>query len=65
MISANIKLLIENRFGRKILYSKDCEALAISIRKSCNESISATTLKRIFGFAKNIGRWKISNQYPL
>ena len=56
MIPANIKLLIENRFGRKILYSKDCEALAISIRKSCNESISATTLKRIFGFAKNIER---------
>ena len=54
MIPENIKKLIENRFGRKILYSKDCEALAISIRKTSNESISATTLKRIFGFAKNI-----------
>jgi hypothetical protein len=54
MIPDNIKQLIENRFGRKILYSKDCEALAVSIKRACNESISATTLKRMFGFAKNI-----------
>jgi len=54
MIPENIKHLIENRFGRKLLYSKDCEALSLSIKRNCNESISATTLKRIFGFAKNI-----------
>jgi hypothetical protein len=54
MIPDNIKQLIENRFGRKILYSKDCEALAVSIKRACNESISATTLKRMFGFAKSI-----------
>jgi hypothetical protein len=60
MIPANIKLLIENRFGRKILYSKDCEALSISIKRICSEPISATTLKRIFGFAKNIERPRLS-----
>lgn len=56
MIPANIKILIENRFGRKIVYSKDCEALSVSIKRVCNKPISATTLKRIFGFAKNIDR---------
>jgi hypothetical protein len=56
MIPKNIKLLIENRFGRKILYSKDCEALAINIKRACGESVSATTLKRLLGFAKNVER---------
>jgi hypothetical protein len=56
MIPENIKLLIENRFGRRILYSKDCEALAVSIKRACNATVSSTTLKRIFGFAKSIER---------
>lgn len=60
MIPPNIKLLIENRFGRKILYSKDCEALSLSIKRVCSEPISATTLKRIFGFAKNIEKPRLS-----
>ena len=45
---------IEARFGRPIRYSKDCEALSKSIEKNCNERISTTTLKRLFGFAKSI-----------
>lgn len=54
MILPEIKRLIENRFGRPILYSKDCEALAVSIKKYCNQTISATTLKRLFGFATEL-----------
>jgi hypothetical protein len=45
---------IEKRFGRPIRYSKDCEALSISIARACHERISATTLKRLFGFARKI-----------
>ena len=54
MIPDSIRILIENRFGKKIAYSKDCEALSFSIKKVCQEKISPTTLKRLFGFAKSI-----------
>lgn len=54
MIHPEIKHLIEIRFGRPILYSKDCEALAVNIKKACNETISSTTLKRLFGFASEL-----------
>jgi hypothetical protein len=53
MLPNSIKVLIENRFGKKISYSKDCEALSYSIKKVC-QKISPTTLKRLFGFAKSI-----------
>jgi len=53
LIPDNIRLKIESRFGRKIAYSKDCEALSKNIEKVCNERISTTTLKRIFGFTKS------------
>lgn len=49
-----VKEKIEARFGKAIRYSKDCEALALSIQHACKERISATTLKRLFGFAKSI-----------
>jgi hypothetical protein len=54
MIPESIRILIENRFGKKIVYSKDCEALSFSIKKVCYENLSPTTLKRLFGFAKSI-----------
>ena len=54
MIPNSIRILIENRFGKKITYSKDCEALSFNIKKVCQEKISPTTLKRLFGFAKSI-----------
>jgi len=54
MIPDTIRINIENRFGKKILYSKDCEALSFSIKKACHENVSPTTLKRLFGFAKSI-----------
>ncbi len=54
MIPNAIRNKIESRFGKPIRYSKDCEALAYSINKNSSDRISATTLKRLLGFAKNI-----------
>ena len=54
MIPDAIRKKIEARFGKPIRYSKDCEALAYSINKISSDRISATTLKRLLGFAKSI-----------
>lgn len=54
MLSAPLKRKIESRFGRPIRYSKDCEALALSLERACHEKVSATTLKRLFGFARSV-----------
>jgi hypothetical protein len=54
MIPQHIRLLFERRFGKKIIYSKDCEVLSKNIEKVCQEKISPTTIKRLFGFAKSI-----------
>lgn len=54
MITAAIRQKIEARYGKPLCYSKDCEGLANSINKFCNERISVTTLKRLFGFAKSV-----------
>lgn len=54
VLPSDIKQRIEDRFGQKIRYSKDCENLAIHISSTCQESISPTTLKRLFGFAQPI-----------
>lgn len=54
MLHNAVRQKIEERFGRPIRYSKDCEALAASIGRACQERISPTTLKRLFGFAKTV-----------
>lgn len=54
MLSGIIKQKIEERFGKTIRYPKDCEALAITISSTCNERVSASTLKRLYGFVKGI-----------
>ena len=54
MIPDAIRNKIEARFGKPIRYSKDCEALAYGINKISSDRISATTLKRLLGFAKSI-----------
>jgi hypothetical protein len=54
MLSDAIREKIEKRFGKPIRYSRDCEALSLSIARACQERVSATTLKRLFGFAKEI-----------
>ena len=54
MITTAIRQKIEARYGKPLRYSKDCEGLANSINKFCLDRISVTTLKRLFGFAKNV-----------
>ena len=50
MVSKHIKAEIERKLGREIRYPLDCEALAIDISLKCCERVSASTLKRFFGF---------------
>ena len=54
MIDGFILRKLEAKYGSAIRYSKDCEALAMSINKTSNQQVSATTLKRLLGFAKSI-----------
>ena len=54
MIDSLILRKLEAKYGSAIRYSKDCEALAVSINKTCNQQVSVTTLKRLLGFAKSI-----------
>jgi hypothetical protein len=53
MIPEFLKNRIEMRFGKSIQYPKDCEAIALSVSKHCNEKISATTMMRLFGLIKS------------
>ena len=54
MLSEVIKSRIEERFGRPIRYSKDCEVLAAEISQETKQSISGSTLKRLFGLVDGI-----------
>lgn len=54
MIDARAKQKIEAKLGLPIRYPKDCDALAESIYTNCHKNISPSTLKRLFGFVKNI-----------
>jgi hypothetical protein len=56
---AHIKDSIENSFGKKIMYSKDCIELSEDIYKKIQVKISFQTLRRLFGFIKD--GVKISN----
>ena len=51
----NIQLLLKNVvrvYNYKIVHSKDCDNLAYAISAKCGESISGSTVKRLFGFIK-------------
>jgi hypothetical protein len=50
MLSKVIKEKIEERFGQKILYARQCDGLAAHIEAVCKCPISASTLKRLLGF---------------
>lgn len=54
MISKLIKEKIEEKFGKKIRYPKDCEALASEISFCTKQQVSASTIKRLMGFIKGI-----------
>ncbi len=52
MISKVIKQDIEQVLKREIRYPADCEVLEQDIKYKCNETVSASTLKRLFGLIK-------------
>ena len=54
MIPDTIIEMIENRYGQRIKYSKDCISLSANIERVCGQHVSSTTLKRLFGFAKTV-----------
>ncbi|MCB8964326.1 MAG: hypothetical protein H6536_04710 [Bacteroidales bacterium] len=45
-----LKTGVEVKFGRKVSYQKDCNALSDNILNSIKEYISPATLRRVFGF---------------
>lgn len=52
MISGVIRKRIEDKFGQTIKYSKDCDSLSRAIYSKSKATVSASTLKRLFGFIK-------------
>ena len=50
MISEALKVKIEERFGKKLRYTSDLDALAQAIVDETKEPIGVSTLKRMFGF---------------
>jgi len=56
LLDTTIKMLLQKvveTHGYKIVHSKDCDNLAYNISEVCGESISGSTLKRLFGFIKS------------
>lgn len=51
-----LKSLIEARVGYPIRYPKDCDSLSKDFRENYNCNISASTLKRLFGFSSPSAR---------
>lgn len=54
MLDKEIIAKIEEKHGRKILYSYDCDALAQQIADVTGERLSVATLKRMLGFTSQI-----------
>lgn len=52
MLPPYVKTRIEKKYGQAIRYPKDCEGLSADISSKIKEQISASTLKRLFGFVK-------------
>ncbi len=58
-----VKLLIadvENRIQRGILSPKDFEHLHVAIKNELNESVSVSTLKRLWGYSKYLSKPSVS-----
>lgn len=50
MLSEIVKNKIESKAGIKIRYGRDCVTLSEKIFSECNLKLSASTLRRLFGF---------------
>ena len=51
MLNQEIIRKIEDKFGKKLQYSNDCEALSEAIIEETGQRIAVATLKRMTGFA--------------
>lgn len=45
-----LKENVESKFGRKIIYQRECNELSISIQEETEQVLSNSTLRRFFGF---------------
>lgn len=45
-----LKESVETKFGKKIIYQRDCTDLSISIQEETEQLLSHSTLRRFFGF---------------
>ena len=52
MLSELIRKKIEQKLGQKLIYSRDADLLSASIYKECKCRISASTIRRMWGFTK-------------
>lgn len=59
-LPAAVKAEIERAYGQPLKYPADCNRLALSIREKLNETIGATTLKRILGFVSDVKEPRLS-----
>lgn len=48
-----LKKVVLKKFGEELCYTKDCEALADMVCQSTGGRISATTIRRLYGFLKS------------
>nr|WP_320118595.1 hypothetical protein [uncultured Marinifilum sp.] len=49
----SIKIAILRKFGRELVYTKDCKILADTICQETGSRISTTTIRRLYGFLKS------------
>ncbi len=61
MLSDKVRQMVEKRFGAKVRYPQECEALAVAIREATHESLGTTTLKRMLGFVGGVSRARRSS----
>lgn len=50
-VQEEIKHLLSQRLGIRLVSPSDCAVIALAIRKKLKKNISETTIKRLFGFA--------------
>ena len=55
-----LKADVEDRMGRGILSPKDFEFLHLTIERELNESVSVSTLKRLWGYSKYLSSPSVS-----
>ncbi len=52
MINEKVRQMILEKYNTPLQYPQQCEALSMAIYEATGETLSTTTLKRLFGFVK-------------